>query len=87
MANILERAEMLKKLNKRTKSVSGLKGRDDKKFTKEEIAVLKSTSVINNKLFLPWSESDALNMEKHKPFTDPDGFLTLSERQKKHFVA
>jgi hypothetical protein len=87
LTSILERAEMIKNMRKKTPSISGLKGRDSQKFTKEEIAVLKSTSVINNKLFLPFSETDAANIEKQKNFTDPDGFLTLSDKQKRDFVA
>lgn len=55
-------------------------------LTPEEIQVLKNTSYINNLIFAPWLDIDL--QEKFaflSPFTDPNGFLKLSEKQISQF--
>lgn len=60
-------------------------------LTSEEIAVLKQSSLIASGLFLPWSDQDAQKLaadcarSQSTLFTDPDGFLPLSSKQKKRF--
>jgi calpain-7 len=67
-------------------------------LSKEEIAVLKRSSLIASGLFLPWSQDEAEELsrqvhvgKKHslwrtnKIWIDPDGDLTLSEKQKQKF--
>jgi calpain-7 len=62
-------------------------------FTKEEIAVLKRSSLIASGIFLPWSDEDAhaLSLRVQKTprpstlFTDKDGDLVLSDKQQNKF--
>jgi len=60
-------------------------------LTAEEIDVLKQSSLIASGLFLPWSDEDAAKLAVEAArtqatlFTDPDGFLPLSEKQKDRF--
>lgn len=66
-------------------------------FTKEEIEVLKRSSLIASGVFLPWSEEEASLLSKRvqqmricrKPpgslFVDKDGELVLSAKQQKNF--
>jgi calpain-7 len=59
-------------------------------LTKDEIAILKQSSLIASGLFLPWSDQDAADVSKSalQPkslYTDPDGLLKLSDQQKKRF--
>lgn len=60
-------------------------------LTQEEIDVLMRSSLVASRVFLPWSEKDAiqLNMQAQKErtafFKDPDGFLPLSPKQKPRF--
>jgi calpain-7 len=70
-------------------------------LTKEEVEILKHSSVIASGLFLPWSDHDAQDLarecRRHSKlsssssgkaaalFTDPDGFLPLSAKQKEQF--
>jgi calpain-7 len=67
-------------------------------LTSEEIAILKKSSLIASGLFLPWSDKDAVNLinttqsvitnpslVQSKMFTDPDGYLSLSPKQKERF--
>ena len=56
-------------------------------YTKKELFVIKTTSKINNKEFVPWLNVDL--KERFSclgEFTDKDGFLMLSDKQKKHFA-
>ena len=71
-------------------------------LSKEEISVLKNSSLIAAGLFLPFSEEEArllsqqVAAQKQKqnrgmrsttmPWTDPDGDLPLSDKQKKRFM-
>ncbi|KAF8986730.1 calpain 7, partial [Haplosporangium bisporale] len=49
---------------------------------KGELQVLKTTMLINNKKYHPWSDSDVKDLLREKgPFTDPDGMLPLSDKQ------
>ncbi|VDP48318.1 unnamed protein product [Schistosoma curassoni] len=62
---------------------SSLKG-DPGGFTVEELEVLRSTSVINGREYLPFL--DALDLQERfsfaNPFVDKDGLLALSNKQK-----
>ncbi|CAM9120690.1 unnamed protein product [Phaeothamnion confervicola] len=58
-------------------------------LTTEEKEVLKRSSVVNGKLFLPWMDED-VNAERFaypQPWTDPEGPLPLSAKQKQRLVA
>jgi len=66
------------------------------RLTEEEKTVLKNSSMIASGFFLPWSDDDAMDLsattiqqitsKKRLPlFTDPAGFLPLSEKQQRHF--
>jgi len=57
------------------------------RYTPEEKNVLKESSYINGKLFMPWIESDGKSSEffSEKKFVDPDGKLSLSVTQKQLF--
>ncbi|KAF9400881.1 calpain 7 [Mortierella sp. AD011] len=55
-------------------------------LTPQELQVLKTTMVINNKKYHPWSDSDVKDLLREKgPFTDPDGMLPLSDKQIEKF--
>jgi calpain-7 len=59
-------------------------------LTKEEIAILKQSSLIASGLFLPWSDQDAADvsaaaLHPKSLYTDPDGLLELSDQQKLRF--
>ena len=60
-------------------------------LTQEEISVLMRSSTIASKLFLPWSENDAIQLSKEAQsggkslYKDPDGFLPLNPKQKPRF--
>jgi hypothetical protein len=59
-------------------------------LTKDEIAILKQSSLIASGMFLPWSDQDAADVSKSalQPkslYTDPDGLLQLSDQQKVRF--
>eukprot|EP00536_Pseudo-nitzschia_multiseries_P001686 jgi/Psemu1/317670/estExt_fgenesh1_pm.C_210051 len=62
-------------------------------YSKEEIAVLKHSSLIASGLFLPFSEDEARSLSRQvagqkstsHPWKDPDGDLCLSEKQKNRF--
>ncbi|CAG8724290.1 2452_t:CDS:2, partial [Acaulospora morrowiae] len=56
------------------------------KLTAKEIEVLKNSSYINDKVFLPWLEIDLQEkFEYDEPFIDPDGTLPLSNYQMANF--
>ena len=52
-----------------------------------EIEVLKKSSLISSCLFLPWCDEEPMtyNFSPPSPWIDPDGILTLSEKQKQKF--
>lgn len=60
-------------------------------LTKEEIDILKQSSLLASGLFLPWSDKEALALDKEYAksssslFTDPDGKIALSDKQKTRF--
>ncbi|KAF9921717.1 calpain 7 [Linnemannia zychae] len=55
-------------------------------LTRQELEVLKTTMLINNKKYHPWSDSDVKDLLREKgPFTDPDGMLALSDKQAAKF--
>ncbi|KAF9909090.1 calpain 7 [Lobosporangium transversale] len=55
-------------------------------LTPQELRVLKTTMVINNKRYHPWSDADVKDLLREKgPFTDPDGMLALSDKQTAKF--
>ena len=67
-------------------------------FTKQEIDVLKRSSLIASGVFLPWSDTEADSLstrvqdliahplrEQAKMFVDKDGELPLADKQRKHF--
>ena len=66
-------------------------------YSKEEIEVLKRSSLISSGVFLPWSEEEAQQLSNRvvnnnmksssisSPYTDPKGDLTLSDKQRKKF--
>ncbi|KAF9166946.1 calpain 7 [Actinomortierella ambigua] len=58
-------------------------------LTPQELAVLKKTMIINNKVYHPWSDTDVrdLFLRDKGPFVDPDGMLPLSEKQLAKFGA
>jgi calpain-7 len=58
-----------------------------RKFTVEEIAVLRRTSYIQGNAYLPWTDSDATDGFEgpRASFTDPTGRLTLSASQQRRF--
>lgn len=63
---------------------------DASALTAREIEILKQSSLIATGVFLPWSELDAKDLllqmrhGKQKLYTDPAGFLPLSDSQQKH---
>ena len=88
--------------NQQLEEHSDTKSTVNSRLTAAEVQVLKQSSLISSGLFLPWSddESTRFNKECYKQrqqkrsniplsdlFTDPDGFLTLSTKQKEHFYA
>ncbi|CAM9123398.1 unnamed protein product [Ectocarpus sp. 12 AP-2014] len=56
-------------------------------LSSEEVMVLRDSSTVNGKLFLPWIEQDLQEtFAFNKPWTDPDGLLSLSEPQREKLV-
>lgn len=56
-------------------------------YTKKEIFVIKTTSKINNREFVPFLNIDLKERFGYlTEFTDKDGLLTLSDKQKNHFA-
>jgi hypothetical protein len=53
-------------------------------LSSEEISVLRASSIINGRCFHPWLEGEEKRetFRFHKPFSDPDGPLTLSTSQR-----
>jgi hypothetical protein len=61
------------------------KARNSGDLTNAEIAILRRSSYINGRCFLPWlndEKSEQFRYPAGKRFTDPDGFLPLSASQK-----
>jgi calpain-7 len=65
---------------------------DHQSLTSEEIKILKRSSLIASGLFLPWCDRDAQMLaaecarsSSFALFTDPDGYLPLSSKQKQRF--
>eukprot|EP00397_Hematodinium_sp_SG-2012_P020662 GEMP01021303.1.p1 GENE.GEMP01021303.1~~GEMP01021303.1.p1 ORF type:complete len:775 (+),score=122.08 GEMP01021303.1:256-2580(+) len=57
-------------------------------LSNQEKEILKRSSCINGKMFLPWAESDSfVERAPGQLFVDPDGVLTLAEKQQRHFKA
>ena len=57
-------------------------------YTTKELDVLRRSSTINGRIFLPWIDIDLEeNFDFEEPFSDPDGLLALSSKQLKHFAA
>ncbi|KAG0348845.1 calpain 7 [Podila humilis] len=55
-------------------------------LTPRELLVLKTTMLINNNKYHPWSDTDVKDLLREKgPFTDPDGMLPLSDKQMSKF--
>ncbi|KAL1918488.1 uncharacterized protein VTP21DRAFT_3148 [Calcarisporiella thermophila] len=68
------------------KNAGAMSPPDDSRLTPEEIEVLRTTSNINGKTYLPWLEIDLNETFSYpEPFLDPDGFLRLSEEQNNKF--
>ena len=92
----LDRVEQLKQLKRKRilpEVVSG--SAPTSSFSKEEISVLKRSSLIASGLFLPWSDGDASALSRRvqnirsRPlsselYMDKDGVLPLSSTQLKH---
>eukprot|EP00752_Nemacystus_decipiens_P002304 g2180.t1 len=56
-------------------------------LSQEEVEVLRDSSTVNGKLFLPWMDQDLQeNFASSKPWTDPEGLLSLSEPQRTKLV-
>lgn len=89
----LERAEELKGLPMPTKktlltvrSANYGKNPSSYKLTQKEKDILKHTSNINGRIYLPWDETDLKKeFEDDSPFLDPDGTLSLSDKQRENF--
>ena len=60
----------------------------EERLTKGEIAVLKRTSYVNGRCFLPWLDTDVLeSFVSHVPFEDKEGgILPLSPKQTRHLA-
>lgn len=57
-------------------------------YTSKELDVLRRSSTINGRIFLPWMDIDVgENLNLDEVFIDPDGLLSLSPKQSKYFVA
>lgn len=80
-----------KSLNNRSVSPVPSGAPSSASLTKEEISVLMRSSTIASRLFLPWSEKDAIELSKiarsggESLYKDPDGFLPLNPKQKPRF--
>ncbi|KAF7256197.1 hypothetical protein EG68_05332 [Paragonimus skrjabini miyazakii] len=89
--NALTRAENLKtrtknKMPSTLKSAqSSPKTRQADGYTAEELKVLKTTSIINGREFLPFLDDldSRIRFAYPKPFTDKHGLLALSEKQQR----
>ncbi|XP_031565843.1 calpain-7-like [Actinia tenebrosa] len=72
-----------------TENNSTSQGKPDKgkpKYTPEEIAVLRVTSKINGKMYVPWNDIDLKERFAYPVcFTDKDGPLALSPKQRSNF--
>jgi MIT (microtubule interacting and transport) domain len=57
-------------------------------LTAAEIEVLKKSSIVNGKLYMPWLEGEehTEGFEFEVPWTDPDGLLSLAPKQQQKLV-
>lgn len=57
------------------------------KYTSEELEVLRKSSIVDSRKYLPWMEGEEHNenFSFSKPFEDEDGLLTLSRSQTRKF--
>ena len=60
------------------------------RLSAEEVQILKASSLMASGVFLPWSDEDATHVltesrRSSRMYTDPNGFLPLSESQKRVF--
>lgn len=64
-------------------SLPSSRARSATDLTPAEIEVLRKSSIINGRTFLPWMEGEELREQFHypRPFTDPEGLLPLSPKQ------
>ncbi|GJJ78192.1 calpain-7 [Entomortierella parvispora] len=88
LADVMARAEDLKGVSLNPSSLTKPKSgatpviSGPSNLTPKELQVLKTTMLINNKKYHPWSDSDVKDLLREKgPFTDPDGMLPLSDKQ------
>ncbi|KAG0050586.1 calpain 7 [Gryganskiella cystojenkinii] len=88
LTDVMARAEDLKGVSLNPTPISKPKSNSTpvisgpSNLTAQELQVLKTTMLINNKKYHPWSDSDVKDLLREKgPFTDPDGMLPLSDKQ------
>ena len=99
LACALDQVEELKHPNQRAvvreQKLKEQRTQQGSPHSQAEIAILKWSSLIASGLFLPWSDVDAqkLSEEAQKPntvnaspWTDPDGYLKLSDKQRDIFA-
>lgn len=57
-------------------------------YTSDELDVLRRSSTVNGQIFLPWLDDIDVNEQFKYPhvFNDDYGLLTLSKKQKEHFI-
>jgi hypothetical protein len=57
-------------------------------LTAAEIEVLKKSSIVNGKLYMPWLEGEehTEGFDFEVPWTDPDGLLSLAPKQQQKLV-
>ncbi|KAK3814530.1 MAG: hypothetical protein JOS17DRAFT_722698 [Linnemannia elongata] len=92
LSDVMSRAEDLKGVSVNLAPVLKVKSSSTpvisgpSNLTRQELEVLKTTMLINNKKYHPWSDSDVKDLLREKgPFTDPDGMLPLSDKQTSKF--
>jgi calpain-7 len=75
-------------INRKLEQLATLEPTNNASLTPYEIEVLRKSSTLTSGLFLPWCDEEArtYNYFSHiSPWTDPDGLLTLSDKQKERF--
>jgi calpain-7 len=98
LTGALDRAEQLKHPQPSQRAIlHESKVKDQKRqeasssLTEAEIAVLKRSSLMASGVFLPWSDADAQKLSEEAQrtsislWTDPDGYLKLSDKQRARF--
>jgi hypothetical protein len=101
LTQVLDRMEALRNRSKPSQSLSSertflpqvsLTASSSSSLTRDEIQVLKKSSLMTSGIFLPWTDADAVDIHKESMqsntntkatelYTDPDGWLPLSPRQ------